>query len=357
VPLALITGWSIPAAIIVMGIATLIYTWFGGLKAVVWADVLQLAVYVAGGIAALWVAIHLGGGLTPVISRAAEAGKLTVLNPSLSFTVPYTLLGGIVGGALLSAASHGTDQLIVQRLLATRSLRDAQVALVGSGIVVMLQFALFLLVGIAIWAVGLAPDGMPGDQVFSGFIVHSLPAGIAGLVIAGILAAAMSSHSSAISALASAVTYDLYASITGRRDPVHLLRVGRFVSLVWGIGLIIAALGFHVAAAKADTPAVVLALSIASITYGALLGTYVLAGRWPRARTRDVIAAVAVTVSVMLVVVFASRIATAGGIDWLAPVGRLAWPWYVPLGTLLAVATGIASSLISRNSVTGEAAS
>jgi len=357
VPLALITGWSIPAAIIVMGIATLIYTWFGGLKAVVWADVLQLAVYVAGGIAALWVAIHLGGGLTPVISRAAEAGKLTVLNPSLSFTVPYTLLGGIVGGALLSAASHGTDQLIVQRLLATRSLRDAQVALVGSGIVVMLQFALFLLVGIAIWAVGLAPDGMPGDQVFSGFIVHSLPAGIAGLVIAGILAAAMSSHSSAISALASAVTYDLYASITGRRDPVHLLRVGRFVSLVWGIGLIIAALGFHVAAAKADTPAVVLALSIASITYGALLGTYVLAGRWPRARTRDVIAAVAVTVSVMLVVVFASRIATAGGIDWLAPVGRLAWPWYVPLGTLLAVVTGIASSLISRNSVTGEAAS
>ena len=101
----------------------------------------------------------------------------------------------------------------------------------------------------------------------------------------------------------------------------------------------------------------VLALSIASITYGALLGTYVLAGRWPRARTRDVIAAVAVTVSVMLVVVFASRIATAGGIDWLAPVGRLAWPWYVPLGTLLAVATGIASSLISGNSVTGEAAS
>ena len=177
VPLALVTGWSIPAAIIVMGIATLIYTWFGGLKAVVWADVLQLAVYVAGGVAALWVATRLGGGLAPVLARAADAGKLTVINPALSLTIPYTLLGGIVGGALLSAASHGTDQLIVQRLLATRSLRDAQVALVGSGIVVMLQFALFLMVGIAIWAVGLAPDGMPGDQVFSGFIVHSLPAG------------------------------------------------------------------------------------------------------------------------------------------------------------------------------------
>ncbi len=297
-------------------------------------------------------------GSAPVLARAADAGKLTVINPALSLTIPYTLLGGIVGGALLSAASHGTDQLIVQRLLATRSLRDAQVALVGSGVVVMLQFALFLLVGIAIWAVGLAPDGMPGDQVFSGFIVHSLPAGIAGLVIAGILAAAMSSHSSAISALASAVTYDLYASITGRRDPVHLLRVGRFVSLVWGIGLMIAALGFHVAATRADTPAVVLALSIASITYGALLGTYVLAGRWPRARTRDVIAAVAVTVSVMLVVVFASRLADVGGPRAGSHrSARLAWPWYVPLGTLLAVGTGIASSLIVADTpTTGEAA-
>ena len=357
VPLALITGWSIPAAILVMGVATLIYTWFGGLKAVVWADVLQLAVYVSGGLAALWVAVRLGGGLAPVLARASDAGKLTVINPALSLTIPYTLLGGIVGGALLSAASHGTDQLIVQRLLATRSLRDAQVALIGSGVVVMLQFALFLLVGVAIWSAGLAPDTMPGDQVFSGFIVHSLPAGITGLVIAGILAAAMSTHSSAISALASAVTYDLYASITGRRDPGHLLRVGRFISLVWGIGLVVAALGFHAAASRADTPAVVLALSIASITYGALLGTYVLAGRWPRAKTRDVIAAVSVTVSVMLVVVFASRFATMGKLSWLAPVARLAWPWYVPLGTLLAVGTGMATSMMARNTRTPEISS
>jgi len=311
--------------------------------------VLQLAVYVAGGVAALWVATRLGGGLAPVLARASEAGKLTIINPALSLTIPYTLLGGIIGGALLSAASHGTDQLIVQRLLATRSLRDAQVALIGSGLVVMLQFGLFLLVGIAIWAVGLAPDSMPSDQVFSGFIVQSLPAGIAGLVIAGILAAAMSSHSSAISALASAVTYDLYASLTGRRDSTHLLRVGRFVSLVWGIGLIVAALGFHLAATSADTPAVVLALSIASITYGALLGTYILAGRWPRTRTRDVIVAVAVTVTVMLVVVFAARLAGFPGLGWLTPVGRLAWPWYVPLGTLLAVGTGVVSSIMLRS--------
>lgn len=344
VPLALLTGWSIPTAIIVMGLATLVYTWFGGLKAVVWADVLQLMVYVTGGIAALWVASGLGGGLDAILARAAGAGKLTIINPELSLTIPYTLLGGIVGGAMLSAASHGTDQLIVQRLLATRSLRDARIALVGSGVVVMLQFALFLLVGIAIWAIGQAPETTPGDQVFPGFIIHSLPAGIAGLVIAGILAAAMSSHSSAITALASAVTYDLYASITGRRDPMHLLRVGRFVSLVWGLGLIVAALGFAVAATHADTPAVVLALSIASITYGALLGTYILAGRWPRATGRDVLLAVAITVLLMLVVVFANRLPGPDAVRWL---GRLAWPWYVPLGTLVCVVAGILSSLMA----------
>ena len=349
VPLALITGWSIPAAIVVMGSATLLYTWFGGLKAVVWADVLQLAVYIAGGIAALGVAISMGGGFAPVLARAADAGKLVIINPAISLTIPYTLLGGIIGGALLTAASHGTDQLIVQRLLATRSLRDAQVALVGSGFVVVVQFALFLFVGVAIWAIGLAPSDLPGDQVFSRFIVQSLPAGIAGLVVAGILAAAMSTISSSISALASAVTYDLYASITGRRDPVHLLRVGRLLSLVWGLGLIVAALGFFAAASHAETPAVVLALSIASVTYGALLGTYILAGRWPRARSRDVIAAVSFTVFTMLGVVFAARLAPLPMLGWFGPVARLAWPWYVPLGTLLAVGTGILSSIMLRN--------
>jgi Na+/proline symporter len=260
------------------------------------------------------------------------------MNPAFSLTIPYTLWGGLIGGALLSAASHGTDHLIVQRLLATRSLRDARVALIGSGIVVILQFALFLLVGVAIWAAGQAPDGVPGDAIFSRFIVRSLPGGLAGLVIAGILAAAMSSP---ISAMASAMTYDLYATWTGRRDPAHLLRVGHIISLVWGLLLIVAALGFHAMAATANTPAVVLALSIASVTYGALLGTYILAGRWPRARGRDVIGAVIVTVAVMLLVVFAQRLAAVDGLRWLGPIGRLAWPWYVPLGTLLASVTGI----------------
>ena len=219
IPLALVTGWSIPASIVAMGLVTLVYTFFGGLKAVVWADVLQLAVYIAGGVAALVVAWSSPAGPGVAFSAAAAAGKLRMIDPTPSLTVPYTLLGGLIGGAMLSAASHGTDHLIVQRLLATRSLRAARVALVGSGVVVFFQFLLFLLVGTAIWSAGLAPRELPADEIFTGFVIEHLPVGLVGLVIAGILAAAMSSS---ISALASSVTHDLYASWTGRTDPTHL---------------------------------------------------------------------------------------------------------------------------------------
>jgi SSS family transporter len=348
IPLALVADWSIPTSIIVMGLVTMVYTWFGGFKAVVWTDVLQLSVYIAGGIGALFIAWNLAGGMNHALDLAAQAGKLKVIDPAIDFTRTYTLLGGLIGGALISAASHGTDHLIVQRLLATRSLRDARVALVGSGIMVIFQFTLFLMVGIAIWAAGLAPKTMPSDELFPSFVVHYLPVGLAGLVVAGILAAAMGTHSSAINSLASSATHDLYASWTGRKDPVHLLRVGRLLSAIWALGLIGGALFFHYVAAAKDTPVVVLALSIASVTYGPLLGTYLLAGRWPRAQGRDVVAAVGVTVAVMLVVLFAARLATYSGLHWLWPVGKLAWPWYVPIGTLLTVSLGVAFSYLPR---------
>lgn len=343
IPLALITGWSVRLSIVVMGGVTLAYTWFGGLKAVVWADVVQLVVYLAGGVAALFIAWDMAGGAGASLAAAAAAGKLRMIDTTIDFTSTYTLLGGVVGGALLSAASHGTDHLIVQRLLATRSLADARLALVGSGLVVMLQFLLFLLVGTAIWSAGLAPDALAADAIFPRFIIEHLPVGIAGLVVAGILAAAMSTIASSINALASSMTHDIYAGWTGRRDPAHLYRIGRAFSAGWGLALIGGALLFESYASGNDTPVVVLALSIASITYGALLGTYLLAARWPRATGRDVVGAVAVTVAVMLVVVFARQLAVSG-LGWLGPVGRLAWPWYVPLGTTLAFFTGVALS-------------
>jgi SSS family transporter len=347
IPLALLTGWSIPTAIAVMGVITLIYTWLGGLKAVVWTDVIQLIVYVAGGVAALWIAWEMAGGMPAALSAASAADKLRVFDFRLDLTATYTFVGGLVGGAMLTMASHGTDHLIVQRLLATRSLGDARLALIGSGAVVAVQFLLFLLAGSAIWAAGRAPVDLGADLIFPRFVMQSLPAGVAGLVIAGILAAAMSTISSSINALASAVTHDFYATATGRTDPGHLMRVGRLVSALWGVALIGGALGFHRYASGADTPVVVLALSIASITYGALLGTYLLAG-FPRVRGSHVAGAAVVTVAVMVVVVFARRLSEAGIAPILAPVGRLAWPWYVPLGTALCVLVGWLGAQLTR---------
>lgn len=336
IPLALLTGWDVRVAIVAMGVVTLGYTMIGGLKAVIWADVVQLGVYLAGGVAALLIAWDLAGGAGSALALAAAGGKLRMLDLDFSFTTPYTLLGGLIGGGMLSAASHGTDHLIVQRLLATRSLGDARKALIGSGVLVIAQFALFLLVGSAIWAAGFAPETLPSDQIFSRFIIDHLPVGLTGLVIAGILAAAMSTISSSINALASSLTHDWYASLTGEDDPAVLLRVGRLISLGWGLALIGGALGFHALAARSDTPVVVLALSIASVTYGALLGAYLLAGRG-RVIGADVIRGAALTVTVMMIVLFAGRLASAG-LTFLAPLATIAWPWYVPIGTLITVA-------------------
>lgn len=350
IPLALVTGWDIGASIVVMGVVTVLYTFVGGLKAVVWADVLQLAVYVAGGAAALVIALQLAGDAGAAWDRAAAAGKLKLFD--FGFTGGgIGFLGGLVGGAMLSAASHGTDHIVVQRLLATRSLREARIALVGSGVLVILQFALFLAVGTALWAAGQAPAGTPGDELFARFVMGHLPAGLAGLVIAGILAAAMSTISSSISALASSLTNDLYATWRPQATPAQLLRAGRGFSLLWGVLLTAAALGFHALAAGRDTPVVVLALSIASVTYGALLGAVVLAG-WrgrfaARLAGRDVITGAAVAVALMLAVVFAARLAALPGLAWLAPLGALAFVWYVPLGTVLTVGVAALSSGLS----------
>jgi SSS family solute:Na+ symporter len=342
IPLALLTRWNLAVGIAVIGMVTLVYAGIGGLRAVVWVDVLQLGVYLLGGVATLVVALHLAGG-AGALTRAWQAGKLVALDFHPSWTVLYTFWGGLVGGAFLTAASHGTDHLIVQRLLAARNLRDAQRALVGSGVFVLVQFALFLFVGTSLWLAG-ADTGLRSDALYPAFIMHALPAGLAGLVIAGILAAAMSSHASAVNALASATTYDFYAPLTGRRDPGHLLQVGRALTLVWTVVLVAGAMAFR----DQGTPVVQLALSIASVTYGSLLGTYVLGGLWPRARERDAVWAIAVGALVMTPVVLGAVIpGVPAGWRWLP---GLAWPWYVPLGTAVTVTAGIVAAALPSTS-------
>src|SRR6185503_4874012 len=150
----------IPLSVAVLGVVTLMYAWAGGLKAVVWLDVLQLFVYLLGGMAVLYIALGMAGGVGPAFAAASEAGRTRIFNFELSFSTTYTFWGGLIGGALLSAASHGTDHLIVQRLLATKSLGDARRALVVSGLFVFVQFALFLSIRVAIWTAGAAGTDM-----------------------------------------------------------------------------------------------------------------------------------------------------------------------------------------------------
>jgi len=331
IPLSVISGWPVWSSVLVVCVVTLMYTWWGGLRAVVWVDVLQLGLYVITGVAAVIVGAQLAGGFGPAMHAAAAAGKLRVIDAELSFSAPYTLLGGLVGGALLSAASHGTDHLIVQRLLGTRTLRNARVALVGSGIAVVLQFALFLLVGTILWAAGADPGTGSSDEIFPRFMVEHLPIGLSGLAIAGVLAAAMSTVASSLNALASATTHDFYASLTGRKDPGHLLVVGRWFTVVWAVVLAGGALSFR----STDTPVVELALSVASISYGGLLGLFVLGGTVRRARQRDAIIALVVGTAAMLIVVLVKP----------GPFATLAWPWYVPLGLAITLVTGWIGSL------------
>src|SRR5216117_1236311 len=345
IPLAIITygkptDKALVLGILAIGIVTLVYTWVGGLRAVVWVDVIQLGVYLLGWIATLVVATHLAGGVS-AFARAWDQGKLVVLDFRPSFKILYTFWGGLVGGALIAGAPHGTDHLIVQRLLAARGLRDAQRALIGSGIFIIFQIGLFLLVGTSLWLAGADDLKMRGDAIYPTFVITQLPSGLAGLVVAGILAAAMSSHASAVNSLASASTHDFYAPLTGRHDLEHLLWMGRWLTLFWTAVLVAGAMAFR----NQNTPVVQLALSIASVTYGSLLGTYMLGGGWPRARQRDVILAIVVSVLLMTPVVLGAVIPHFP-MRWLP---GLAWPWYVPLGTAATVAAGMLTSLVGQS--------
>lgn len=349
IPLALITGWSYPVSILVMGVLTVLYTYYGGIRSVVWIDTLQIIVYVGGAIGALAViGTHLPGGWNAILTAAADAGKLGVFELGLDLSDPYTVWAGLLGGAFLSMASHGADQLIVQRLLTCRDLRRGQWALVGSGFAVIAQFALFLVIGLGLWSFYGGAEFARTDEIFATFVIQQLPPGVTGIVIAAIFAAAMSSLSSSLNSLASSSTYDIYAPLKGEDDERALFRVGHAFTLVWAVVLIGGALLFR----SRETPVVELGLAIASFTYGGLLGAFFLAILNPRADQRDAIGAVTTGLVLMSGVVFGSWYAAlfgALGFDALAgavaALGAIAWPWHVVLGTLITFGAGSLLSL------------
>lgn len=343
-------------SISLISVITLFYTFFGGIKAVVWMDVVQLGVYLGGAGIALFILLNqLPEGWQTVSNFAATDQKTQIIRWGfdLSFkdfiAQPYTFFTAIIGGAVFSLASHGTDQLLVQRLLASGSLKSAQKALIGSGVVVIFQFALFLIIGLTLFAfyeaqsptdLGLATN----DEIFAKFIVEQLPPGISGLIVAALFAAAMSSLSSSLNSLASATTFDLIKPLSKRViNQVEELKLSRYITLIWGIILTGSAIIFAVLQLSAgERPTVVeLGLGIASYTYGGLLGAFGLGLLFKTPNSKDALIGFFIGLISLLFMVNgpAQNILPGEGLV-------IAWPLYTLFGSLIVIAVGLSSARI-----------
>jgi Na+/proline symporter len=277
------------------------------------------------------------GGWGGIAEFNAAADKLRVVHPHGGVASGQFLLTGLIGGAFLSMASHGADHLIVQRLLASKSLPDARRALIGSGVVVILQFGLFLVIGLALFAYYRGQVFQTPDEIFPRFILEGLPPGVSGLVIAGVLAVAMSSDSSVIS-LASAMTHDIYAPLSGRgNDPEHMMKVGKGLTLLAGLLLVGGGILFQFI--RPGTPIVVLALQIASFTYGGLLGGFLLGVLSRRAGQRDAILGMSVAIAAM---------ALLWGAQQFGFMTKVIDPlWFSLLGSAITVSVGTLSARLA----------
>jgi SSS family transporter len=337
---SIVLGTGEIASIVLIVCLTLVYTFEGGMTAVIWTDVVQMFLYVAGAVLSLFVILgKIPLGWDHVVEVAGSLGKFQIFDWRFSLTPeflsrPYSFLAGLIGGAFLTTASHGTEQLMVQRLLAARSERESRMALFGSWIVIAIQFTLFLTIGVILFVYYLETGGTPPsppDRIYPQFIWNNLPPGIAGLVIAAILAAAMSNLSAALNSLASTTIMDFYKPLTSRlgvavHSEDHYLKLARWTTVVWGgilflIGLVARNWGSVLEAG----------LSIASILYGALLGVFLL-GLLTR-RTSEA-GAMAGMVASLLVMFYVKRYT------------GIAWTWYVLIGSTTTVAVGDLTSFL-----------
>ncbi|HLV86562.1 MAG TPA: sodium:solute symporter [Candidatus Sulfotelmatobacter sp.] len=330
VSIALGTGQITSIAIITL--LTLIYTFEGGLAAVIWTDVVQTTIYVGGALIGLVTIIHLVPGGWPAIHSAADAaGKFQVFDFRTSPWIPYTFLAGLIGGTFFTLASHGTDQLIVQRLLSARGQKQSSAALVMSGVAVLFQFALFLMIGVMLWSFYRLPTASfdKPDRIYPTFIVSRMPHGISGLLIAAILAAAMSNLSAALNSLSSSAILDFYVRLRPQVDEQTKLRLSRLATLIWALILFLLAL---VALRKAGR-VVEVGLQIASVAYGALLGAFLLGILTRRANQRGV--------AIGMVFGFATELYL-----WLGTT--LPWTWWVLIGSAVTFLTGLGASLVLK---------
>ena len=330
--ISIILGTGEIASILVIVCLTLFYTFEGGMTAVIWTDVIQMAMYVLGAAASFFIILgKIPGGWPHVLAMAGAAGKFEVFSFSTGgslkvfFATPYTFWAGILGGCFLTTASHGTDQLIVQRLLSAKSLSESRRALFASWIVVFFQFTLFLLIGVLLWVYYTdnhlaAPK--PADRLYPKFVWDNLPPGIAGLVMAAILAAAMANLSAALNSLASTTVVDFFRN---RTNEARLLWIARISTVVWGVLLVlIGVVASHWGSVLES------GLSIASVTLGVLLGVFLLGSLTTRPGEAAAIAGVITGIAVILYVKFNTTIA---------------FTWWVLIGSAATFAGGYLASL------------
>jgi SSS family transporter len=319
--------WSVGIVMLL----TLIYTFEGGMAAVIWTDVVQMFIYVGGTLAGFLTLTHLVPGGWPAIHAAAVGvGKLQVFDFSYSFFKTYTFWAGLIGGTFLNTASHGTDQLMVQRLLSARDQRDSSVALLSSGALILAQFTLFLLVGAGLWyfyRLNPPAANFPTlDYVFPTFIVDHLPVGMSGLLIAAIFAAAMSNLSAALNSLSSATMVDFYLRFRPETAESGRLALSRIATIIWGIVLFALAL-----AARQSHGVLETGLSIASVAYGGLLGVFLLGLLTRRATQPGAIAGMLCGLAL-------------NGYLWKGT--KIAWTWYVTFGATTTFILGYLTSLV-----------
>jgi SSS family solute:Na+ symporter len=319
--------WLIITSIVLIGVVMIIFTYFGGMEAVIWIEVVQLGIYITGAVAAAVVIINsTEGGLSAALAAGTQYGKFSLFDFSFTLTKTYTFWAGLLGGCFLTMSTHGTDQYLVQRYLCTDKPRHATAALLSSGAVVLGQFIGFLFIGVLLFAfyhpytdaaystlaAGSAAPFAGGDRVFPDFITQHLPTGLSGLVVAAIFAAAMSSSLNSIAATA---VNDLYKPFRPNRPDKHYFKVSHWLTLLWGVVQIgVALLMRHRNRSALDT-----ALSVAALINGPVLGVFLVGTFLRRVSEPPALIGMAASITLMLYIYFQTKIA---------------WTWYGLIGSL-----------------------
>ncbi len=314
--ITVVTQVPVSIAIVVIGAAMIVYTTRGGVSAVIWTDVVQMFVYVAGALVVFFALLQqIDGGWSAVVATGTAAAKFQIFDTTFDPGRVYTIWAGLIGGVALTLATHGTDQFLVQRLLSARSARAAASGLVLSGIIVLLQFALFLCIGVMLYTfyqqTPLPRPLVTNDEVLPLFVVTSLSHGAAGFIVAAIVAAALSPS---INSLAATTVNDFYLKyVRPDADQATLMRVSKGVSVFWGVAQIGVALGAQWIRSVLDT-----GLAVLSLSAGPVLGAFLVGVLTTRVGSRAMIVGMLCGIAAMI---------------WIWWTAAMAWTWYAFAGS------------------------